>query len=276
MKNIPIPTINAQSVFEEFINAKRVVRPTLLAIKPRVLSQYDLYNKNAQNLEVLEAFDGFGEDGKAALNHCYDSSIRPLNNLKTTIYSNLGDVGISFCPYCLISEPKTIDHYLPKELYPEFSVLPCNLIPCCPTCNSKRGLIWLKSDKRTTINVYFDILENRRFLFAEVYFESDGIPQINFYIKNMEGLSDYLFEIINNHFDKLKLYQRYRDQIARIVSELYTLYSKPAHASLPNKSTAILEQAETDRNIHGANYWKAAVFEALGNSEQFINSLQKS
>jgi 5-methylcytosine-specific restriction endonuclease McrA len=40
------------------------------------------------------------------------------------------------CPMCGSPSIGTLDHYLPKEDYPEFSVLPSNLLPACSLCNS--------------------------------------------------------------------------------------------------------------------------------------------
>src|SRR5690606_10227146 len=43
------------------------------------------------------------------------------------------------CPVCGRSAVGTIDHYLPKSLYQEFSFFSCNLVPACDRCNNKRG-----------------------------------------------------------------------------------------------------------------------------------------
>lgn len=42
------------------------------------------------------------------------------------------------CPYCGIEPSRTFDHFLPKTIYASLSTTPFNLIPCCPTCNSKK------------------------------------------------------------------------------------------------------------------------------------------
>ncbi|TRW17729.1 HNH endonuclease [Glacieibacterium frigidum] len=45
-------------------------------------------------------------------------------------------VGILCCPMCGSPTIGTLDHYLPRDEFPEFSVLPCNLVPACGLCNS--------------------------------------------------------------------------------------------------------------------------------------------
>lgn len=45
-------------------------------------------------------------------------------------------VGLKHCPICGSPSIGTLDHYLPKEDFPEFSILPSNLLPACSLCNS--------------------------------------------------------------------------------------------------------------------------------------------
>lgn len=53
----------------------------------------------------------------------------------TTIYFN----GLSSCPFCGGDGARTIEHYLPQECYPEFSIYSLNLMPSCGSCNTKRN-----------------------------------------------------------------------------------------------------------------------------------------
>lgn len=40
------------------------------------------------------------------------------------------------CPYCGQQVVKTLDHYLPKTLYPTYAITPYNLVPSCEACNT--------------------------------------------------------------------------------------------------------------------------------------------
>ncbi|WP_409281475.1 hypothetical protein [Pseudomonas defluvii] len=51
----------------------------------------------------------------------------------------LRDVLVGSCPMCGSSTLGTVEHYLPKTPFPEFSVFSWNLIPSCASCNQKRG-----------------------------------------------------------------------------------------------------------------------------------------
>lgn len=46
---------------------------------------------------------------------------------------------LTSCPMCGGSGVTTLDHFLPKEVYPELSCFPYNIVPSCFHCNQKRG-----------------------------------------------------------------------------------------------------------------------------------------
>ncbi len=48
---------------------------------------------------------------------------------------------LDICPFCDCQYHKevTIEHYLPKSIYPFLAVHPMNLIPCCTKCNGEKG-----------------------------------------------------------------------------------------------------------------------------------------
>lgn len=42
------------------------------------------------------------------------------------------------CPICNVKVSKTLDHYLPKSKFPQFSLTPANLIVMCGDCNKEK------------------------------------------------------------------------------------------------------------------------------------------
>ncbi|MFK0269672.1 hypothetical protein [Pseudomonas asiatica] len=49
------------------------------------------------------------------------------------------DAQLTSCPMCGNLSVGTVEHYLPKNPFPEFSVFSFNLVPSCNACNRKRG-----------------------------------------------------------------------------------------------------------------------------------------
>ncbi|MBO0134632.1 hypothetical protein [Agrobacterium burrii] len=62
-----------------------------------------------------------------------------------------------FCPVCgEAGTPYTLDHYLPKEHFPHFAVLPQNLIPCCDICQGKKKSEYQGQQGRLFAHLYYD------------------------------------------------------------------------------------------------------------------------
>ncbi len=78
--------------------------------------------------------------------------------------------GLLCCPMCGSQHPGTLDHYLPRESFPEFSILPCNLIPACPHCNSgvKKGRYRGTASTERFIHPYFETLAKEPIWHVEV------------------------------------------------------------------------------------------------------------
>ena len=70
-----------------------------------------------------------------------------------------------------------LDHYIPREKMPEFSVHPLNLIYICHDCNKNKGTKWLDgAGERVFFNAYFDRLSGKEVLECVVNDIVDGLP----------------------------------------------------------------------------------------------------
>lgn len=60
-------------------------------------------------------------------------------SVQKPILDSLRSRELQICPACgEDGTPNTLDHYLPKEAYPEFSITPINLSPMCDICQGKK------------------------------------------------------------------------------------------------------------------------------------------
>lgn len=150
----------------------------------------------------------------------YDSDEETISNLKSNIKDNYKKNIFSNngkrCPYCgiLRQESSELDHFLPRAVFPEFSVLPINLIHVCSNCNStgnKGNLVKDKSNnKRMFLNPYFDSLI-AKFSFIKCTITTDDIHlSTKFFINpRLKKINCNTYIIANNHFKQLKLNERY-------------------------------------------------------------------
>lgn len=137
------------------------------------------------------------------------------------ILKGLRDRRYQFCPSCgEEGSPSTIDHYLPKENYPHFSVTPVNLTPMCDACQTAKGEETLdENGRRIFLHPYFD-----EFLNAQVVRLTIGRPfsaPEDFALEPVEGLDPDVAGLVRRHIRGLHMDERYgaffRDEYIRLL-----------------------------------------------------------
>ncbi|AHY49221.1 MULTISPECIES: HNH endonuclease [Bradyrhizobium] len=75
-------------------------------------------------------------------------------------FADIRNQQLASCPMCGSPATGTLDHFLPKETFPEFSVMAANLIPACTHCNSSaKGRKYQGADvDEWPLHPYFDTL----------------------------------------------------------------------------------------------------------------------
>jgi len=197
-----------------------------------------------------------------------DYLVKDSDGIGRDIYDELmllADSGA--CPYCLIGNVTTLDHYLPKAEYINYSITPINLIPSCADCNTKKSDEVYDSEKKLLINAYFEDITSINWLYAEVV---EQLPvTFNFKIDtNMqEGL---LKDRLERQFVKLFLESRYGKAASRCfrirVKSIVMEYKSGGLAALKEK----LENDKSSAEFYNLNSIEAKVYESLLNSGWFI------
>lgn len=149
----------------------------------------------------------------------YDSDEKSIKDMKNKIkikyeknyFSHHGER----CPYCgiLRQSPSALDHFLPRSIFPEYSILSNNLIYICETCNNrahKGSLINDADGKRIFLNPYTDkeIATNS---FISCSIRTDNLIVLSTFTinKTILDVNESLYHIACNHMQKLKLNDRY-------------------------------------------------------------------
>ncbi|MEN8415941.1 hypothetical protein [Acinetobacter radioresistens] len=105
-----------------------------------------------QKLSNLPKIPYFHKQRAQIFESLYSSKLSSLNYIKqyrkTTSYK--------VCSLCGSPAAGTLDHFLPKDIYPEFSIFSKNLIPACK-CNFSKN----KNISMIYHPQFFDFLENR-------------------------------------------------------------------------------------------------------------------
>lgn len=200
--------------------------------------------------------DRFSKKGNVARKH-YDLLILSAPNAR--------------CPLCGVRLVTTLDHNLPKSQYPLLSVSTLNLIPSCSDCNKGKQAAFPRSAVDETIHPYYDDLENVKWLSCRVIQIKPLL--IEYYVCTPAGINPILDHRIINHFESFNLNALYRshgiEEFSNRRLEFANLYNTGGRGLLRSH----LEEGYRSRVAININSWQSAFYEAILNSNDFINGL---
>jgi len=255
MKNLIPINKNEAIYFQDVICRKNngSIKTRLEHMKPLVNQRYAQYLINTTSLNSIGESPFRESEDKTALQSCYTQDRENLlNEIRTKQFGNLRDR----CQYCDCDRVSSLDHYLPKGEYPEFSILGVNLIPCCLTCNHDKSKLWLKEGQRQFINFYYDKIEDHRFLFCTVDFTQTSV--IKFTIENRTNIDNDLLTTIKNHFKNMELFSPYAKECIEELSVIKEKLNELSECELKNhlNTQAIIEESKRGKNNYKVVFYK--------------------
>jgi hypothetical protein len=260
MKNILPLTSDDSARFLECANAKQGQRKLhLLGSHSMVDRRYIEYSRLEDIIDMTEI--DIPDDVKESLIHCYEVKTTTIQNLIKDTYSNLYNKFSELCPYCGIGRHSTIDHYLPKKIFPEFSIYSRNLIPTCNICNQKKGERWKNSSHRLFIYFYGVDIPDEIFLRCNLHIENTRIVSANFSLQFPITTATKLQAIIQNHFHELSLLEQYNKSVndeLSTVEDIFTSFG--ASMSFDDKKEWILNYHAKHFSRFGKNYWRGILW----------------
>lgn len=176
------------------------------------------------------------------------------------------------CPFCGgIGRPKSLDHYLPKANYPQYSVLPQNLVPCCRDCNTEKSNALATAQDEQAIHPYFDadkyFLE--QWVFAEVKLTSPC--SLVYFSDPPDEWSDVEKNRALNHFRDFNIGSRYSIQAADELSALVDL--RRGYLSEVSAEEFSIYLASVSSSVsYFPNHWKKVMYQALAQERDFYGA----
>jgi len=251
-------------------------RRVLAALRRRLHDAFQVYQTNYTN-DTLQAQASMAveADEAACCSHCYDVQSAKRDALIVAIRENQERDLAGTCQYCCIGKPNTMDHYLPKAIFPEFSVYALNLVPCCAECNGAKGDFWLENGERAIINFYRDTPPEEVFLSARLIYENGAdVPEVEFSADWLAVQNHALRARVKGHFERLDLLTRYREAaVQKLNDHIITLECHARNASRGDQRHNLQAEAERLRRQYGSNYWPAALCNAMADSTEFLDSI---
>lgn len=169
------------------------------------------------------------------------------------------------CPFCGFGQASTLDHFLSKACYPEFSVLSTNLVPACTDCNKGKGASVVTYNSQM-LHPYFEgeIVETEPWLFAEVI--ESAPATVRYFVQPPDFWSADLAQRVANYFRDLDLARRFAIEAAAMIAGLAYQLDELETRDLRQAHLSWVARAERGNR---KNSWEAALYEALAESDWF-------
>ncbi len=187
------------------------------------------------------------------------------------IRKELRSLNEEVCPYCGHNSATTLDHFLNKSDYHSLALCRLNLVPLCPTCNTRKN----DSNGKDYIHPYYTEFPDVEFFNCKFRKIEDELD-FYFYITNISD--DKLKKQLENQISTIKL----KDTLLSPVKEFLRtdIYNNCSKDELNAKIKSLLNQ--NIKNFR-KNHWKPTILRGLidffNESEQnidfFIDNMKK-
>lgn len=219
---------------------------------------------------------------KQNLVNLYENNLRNKYKPARDYYDTLLVSSGERCPFCGdIGHTKSLDHFLPKAHFPEFSVMPLNLVPSCRDCNmGEKGQSYATVADEQAIHPYVDkaIFYQEQWVFAEYIDEDDGA--FRYYVNCPNAWSQEDKNRASNHFSALDLASRYRLEAGKHLSEVIDQKNAFTQSVLRLAPLVTPQEIKTEfissnlapliQSTQFSNHWKKVMYQCLASSIAFF------
>lgn len=273
MFKINIPDVSLHDLFDKCIETytgdsqkKRRIKRNACNVQHEQ-NQYDILAQNS-NLYTIDK-DRFINHDINLFRWIYKARLLDKKCPGRELYDKILLCSDSICPYCGHGQTSTLDHYLPKENFPEFSISPCNLIPCCPNCNSKKLSYHAAFEKNQLIHPYYDDMQISQWLYACIHTEPRFL--VCFIHKNSPYMSHTENARSKKHFELFDLAKKYAVLATQELSGNKYMFKKIFESGGQSALKLHLNQTAESYKSYYLNYWKHALYQTLNTSEWFVS-----
>lgn len=202
----------------------------------------------------------------------YSSDCKLVKDFRAWYFKNNPQTYNNVCPYCTINSANNTEHILPKDVFPEYAVNVFNLIPACSECNSFKGENILDHNgKIFTINFYTDTLPDIRYLFARIT-SIEGHVQFKYYLENRNGVDANLYALIERHFQRFHLIDRYFFKAVQELSNIEIYFKSEeitCEADYDKAAGKLIKITDGYAKAYGKNHWKIVMYYDAATSPVF-------
>ncbi|RDV05220.1 HNH endonuclease [Undibacter mobilis] len=270
MRKIAAPNIDVREFYLECARDTSDVeqRARLVATVDAIVSAADSYEQAGGTRRWFELPNSIQDvpASDAELRGLYDRVMVRQGRVGRHVY-NLIFSSSGVCPMCGQGKVSTLDHYLPKSRYAQYSIFAKNLVPCCRDCNTEKRVLVAASAGDQAFHPYFDDVEGDQWLFANL--GVGGAVSLSYFVEPPATWSVTLAERARSHFMHFRLDVLFSTFAATELSSLkYRLQKMFLIGGADSVRADLQLEAESARHAN-VNSWKTAMYDALRSNAAF-------
>ncbi len=278
MKHLARPTdksaqlLLAGEVFETCVSKVRnpALKAKLRAARPKVESEAADYADKAKQGRLYTKLK-HGAVGAASADEMvsvYTSRMVPKSASGRAVYDHIMSLPAhGRCPFCGIGTVNTLDHYLPKQDFPVFSVSPDNLVPACTWCQGEKMEYHSSTEGGQILHPYFDDFDDDIWLSAEVI--ESAPAAFRFFAMPPDHWTQPRKERGAAHLRELGLHRLFSSNAGSRLSEIRARLTGLFQKGGATEVRAHLHEELTSLEADQKNSWTAAMYRAAIGSDWF-------
>lgn len=209
---------------------------------------------------------------KKDLTILYSDYMVGSDDVAREIYDELLVANGGTCAFCGgLGQVKTLDHYLPKSNFPQYSVHPANLIPCCRDCNTGKGSTFGHGVNDQVVHPYLDDQKffTQRWVIAEISL-SDPLV-VKYSCMPPANWSEIDADRVKRHFADYDIAARFSVQAGAELIEVINLRVKSLKVlSFDDFRGYLIDHAESaGLDLNG---WSRTMYKALAETKWFCEA----
>ncbi|HIF9223000.1 TPA: hypothetical protein ACX6QE_000729 [Photobacterium damselae] len=241
----------------------------ITSAEARLLLKYSAYDDTIESHTTKPQSTNVS-DIKEILKDFYENPPKKLGDLLTRRRHNHG---LNECPFCGNPfSPNTLDHFVPKEEWPEYSIFPNNLVPQCKDCAPTKGKKYFcdSSHKSMFIHpIYNDLLSKVKFKIHIEFDDENKIPNFSLSITIPEGLPQEDKSKLSSHFKELNIKQR----VSTFCFREYISWKTKLEQHRFDIRIALQQRINEMQASERYKDWKTSLYQAILDSDHLMNYL---
>lgn len=248
-------------------NSKKKNTNELLMLENSLSTSYSDYDSLILRYQIKPTASQYLQH-KDLLHSYYNSAPTKLRNL---LLERRNNHGLLYCPYCGDpKKPDTLDHFIPKDDWPEFSIFPNNLVPQCRACapiKGKKLFCNILNISKFIHPIYFDSLDKIRFEIT-ISFNKDTLNIIfNIKYRLVEQVDSAEIKRIKCHIEELHINSR----IKKFGFQEYYFWKDKLLLEKFNIRDALNQRLKEVTSSNLSRDWKTALYKGMLDNIDLIN-----